>query len=396
MVDLILKSGREKSLIRHHPWIFSGSVAKITGSPTSGETINILSNKDQFLAKAAYSPYSQIAARVWTWDENQEVDGSLFYERINTAIEIRNTFGLKDSFSAIRLLYGESDGIPGVILDQYDDVCVIQFLTTGAEFWRDVIVDIIKTKTNSRAIFERSDSDVRQLEGLSPRVGLLSGNLSEKELVINEYGVNYFVDIINGHKTGFYIDQRDNRRRIRNLSRDCKVLDCFSYTGGFAINALAGGASSVSLVDSSDQALIIANKNIILNNFESTNINFIKQDVFQFLRGIRDRGESFDLVVLDPPKFAPTSSQADRASRGYKDINLLALKILKPGGFLVTFSCSGGISEDLFQKIVAGAALDAGINALIIERLHQGFDHPVALNFPESAYLKGFIIKKIE
>jgi 23S rRNA (cytosine1962-C5)-methyltransferase len=396
MVDLILKSGREKSLIRHHPWIFSGSVAKITGSPKSGETINILSNKGQFLAKAAYSPYSQIAARVWTWDENQEVDGSLFYEKINTAIEMRNKFVIKDSFSAIRLLYGESDGIPGVILDQYDDVNVIQFLTTGAELWRDVIVDIIKTETNSRAIFERSDSDVRQLEGLNPRVGLLWGNLSEKELVINEYGLNYFVDIISGHKTGFYIDQRDNRRRMRNLSRDCKILDCFSYTGGFAINALAGGASSVSLVDSSEQALQIANKNIKLNNFESTNVNFIKQDVFTCLRGIRDRGESFDLIVLDPPKFAPTRSQADRAARGYKDINLLALKILKTGGFLVTFSCSGGISEDLFQKIVAGAALDAGINALIVERLHQGFDHPVALNFPESAYLKGFIIKKIE
>ena len=395
MADLILKRGREKSLIRRHPWIFSGSIAKINGTPIPGETINILSDGDQFIAKAAFSPYSKIVARVWTWDENQEVDSSLLYKKISTAIELRYTFQEKDSYTAIRLLHAESDGLPGVILDQYNDVCVIQFLTTGAEFWRDVIIDIINSMIHPKAIFERSDSDVRQLEGLNFRSGLLSGNLPKEEIVIKEFGIKYFIDIINGHKTGFYLDQRKNRRRIRDLSLNRNVLDCFSYTGGFAINAISGDASALTLVDSSEHALSIANKNIILNNLDSANVQYVSQDVFQFLRGLRDRGESFDMIILDPPKFAPTRSQADRASRGYKDINLLALKILKPGGLLVTFSCSGGVSEDLFQKIIAGAALDAGTDGLIVERLHQDFDHPVALNFPESAYLKGFIIRKL-
>jgi 23S rRNA (cytosine1962-C5)-methyltransferase len=394
MADLILKRGREKSLIRRHPWIFSGSIAKIIGTPIPGETINILSDGDQFLAKAAFSPYSKIIARVWTWDENQEVDGSLLYKKISKAIELRYTFQDKDSYSAIRLLHAESDGLPGVILDQYNDVCVIQFLTTGAEFWRDEIVDIVISMIHPKAVFERSDSDVRQLEGLNLKSGLLSGSLPEEEIVINEFGIKYFIDIVNGHKTGFYLDQRKNRKRIRDLSFNRNVLDCFSYTGGFAINAITGDASAITLVDSSDHALSIANKNIMLNNLDSANVQYVSQDVFQFLRVIRDRGESFDMIILDPPKFAPTSSQADRASRGYKDINLLALKILKPGGLLVTFSCSGGVSEDLFQKIIAGAALDAGIDGLIVERLHQDFDHPVALYFPESAYLKGFIIRK--
>lgn len=210
MADLILKRGREKSLIRRHPWIFSGSIAKINGTPIPGETINILSDGDQFIAKAAFSPYSKIVARVWTWDENQEVDSSLLYKKISTAIELRYTFQEKDSYTAIRLLHAESDGLPGVILDQYNDVCVIQFLTTGAEFWRDVIIDIINSMIHPKAIFERSDSDVRQLEGLNFRSGLLSGNLPKEEIVIKEFGIKYFIDIINGHKTGFYLDQRKN------------------------------------------------------------------------------------------------------------------------------------------------------------------------------------------
>lgn len=396
MPEIILKKGREKSLIRHHPWIFSGSVARISGSPISGETINILSDEGKFLARAAYSPFSKIVARVWTWEENQEVNNSYFYEKITKAIEMRESFRDQDySYTAIRLLHGESDGLPGVILDQYNDICVIQFLTTGAEFWRDLIIEIVNSVRTPRAIFERSDSDVRKLEGLEQRIGLLSGIINENEIVINEFDLKYFVDIYNGHKTGFYIDQRENRKRIRNLTRNCRVLDCFSYTGGFALNALAGGASSLTLVDSSGLALSIASRNVTLNNLDAQNIQYYTQDVFQFLRGQRDRGEVYDIVILDPPKFAPTILQVERASRGYKDINLLALKLLNPGGILVTFSCSGGVSGDLFQKILAGAALDAGVEAMILERLHQGFDHPIAMNFPESAYLKGFIIKKM-
>jgi 23S rRNA (cytosine1962-C5)-methyltransferase len=394
MVGLVLKPGREKSLLRRHPWIFSGSIANIIGSPKSGETVEILSNNGQFLAKAAYSPYSQIIGRVWTWDECETVSTDFFFERIKKAIEIRSHLIDTSQITALRLVHGESDGLPGLILDQYNDLYVVQLLTTGTEFWREVIVDSINALTNAKAIYERSDSDVRQLEGLDNRSGILSGQLPEQPVIITEYGMKYYIDVVNGHKTGFYIDQRENRRLIKNITRGYKVLDCFSYTGGFAINALAGGALSVILVDTSDSALNLARKNIEINGFDLNSAQFNMQDVFHQLRRLRDRGEVFDLVILDPPKFAPTIAQAERAARGYKDINMLALKLLRPGGYLVTFSCSGGISEDLFQKIVAGAALDAGVDALILDRLHQGVDHPVALNFPEGAYLKGFIIQK--
>jgi 23S rRNA (cytosine1962-C5)-methyltransferase len=394
MNQVILKPGREKSLLRRHPWIFSGAVANINGTPKSGETVTILSNNGQFLAKAAYSPNSQIIGRVWTWDENETVGADFFYEKLKQAIEIRRRLIDPFQINACRVVHGESDGLPGLILDQYDDLYVVQFLTTGTELWRKIIADIINTLTHAKAIYERSDSDVRQLEGLDTRVGILSGKLSEQPVIISEYGLKYYINIINGHKTGFYIDQRENRRLIRNFTCDFKVLDCFSYTGGFAINALAGGASSVVIVDTSDIALSVARKNIELNGLDLTNAKFIMQDVFTLLRELRDRGDKFDMVILDPPKFAPTSAQIERAARGYKDINLLAFKLLRPGGYLVTFSCSGGINEDLFQKIVAGAALDAGADALILDRLHQGIDHPVSLNFPEGAYLKGFIIQK--
>jgi len=394
MAGLVLRTGREKSLLRRHPWIFSGSITNIIGSPKSGETVEILTDNGQFLAKAAYSPNSQIIGRVWTWDEGEMVDPEFFFKRIKEAIKIRRQLIDTSQIAALRLVHGESDGLPGLILDRYNDLCVVQLLTTGTEFWREVIVDIIKNLTNATSIYERSDSDVRQLEGLKHQTGILFGTLPEQPVIITEYGMKYYVDVVNGHKTGFYLDQRENRRLIKNYKFGYKVLDCFSYTGGFAINALAGGASSVVLVDTSDLALNLARKNIEMNGFDLNSTQFYMQDVFQQLRRLRDRGEVFDLVILDPPKFAPTSAQAERAARGYKDINMLALKLLRPGGYLVTFSCSGGISEDLFQKIVAGAALDAGVDALILDRLHQGIDHPVALNFPEGAYLKGFIIQK--
>jgi 23S rRNA (cytosine1962-C5)-methyltransferase len=394
MAGVVLKSGREKSLLRRHPWIFSGSIAGIIGSPNSGETIDILANNGMFLAKGAFSPNSQIISRVWTWNENETVDGDFFFKRIKRAIEIRRKLIDPSEITALRLVHGESDGIPGLILDQYNDFYVIQILTTGTEYWREVIIDVINTLTKANVIYERSDSDIRQLEGLDSRIGIIFGQLPEQPVIITEYGLKYYVDVVNGHKTGFYIDQRENRRVVRNLTHGFKVLDCFSYTGGFAINALAGEALSVVLVETSDNMVKMAYKNIELNGFDMSSTQFFTQDVFYMLRKFRDMGEEFDFVILDPPKFAPTGAQAERAARGYKDINMLALKLLRPGGYLVTFSCSGGINEDLFQKIVAGAALDAGIDALILNRLHQGPDHPVALNFPEGAYLKGFIVQK--
>jgi 23S rRNA (cytosine1962-C5)-methyltransferase len=284
--------------------------------------------------------------------------------------------------------------MPGLIIDQYNGGIVVQLLTAGVEYWRIELLEIIQRLTNAEYIYERSDVDIRQLEGLPLKKGLLRGKNFINPITIYENGFKIFVDVIDGHKTGYYLDQRDNRLLTRTISSGKKVLDCFSYTGGFAINSLIGNASSVSLVDSSDLALEAALKNIGLNNLSVENVTFVRQDVFKQLRTLRDQAECFDLIILDPPKFAPTISQAERAARGYKDINLLALKLLNHGGYLMTFSCSGGIHEELFQKIVAGAALEAEADTKIIKRLHQAVDHPVALNFPEGAYLKGFLIQK--
>jgi 23S rRNA (cytosine1962-C5)-methyltransferase len=293
-------------------------------------------------------------------------------------------------------VHGESDGLPGLILDQYDDVYVIQFLSAGVEFWKETLIDIIRSFTNAKTLYERSDVDVRQLEGLPLTSGLLFGENINNPILIFENDLKFTVDIVNGHKTGFYLDQRDNRLIARRISAGLKVLDCFSYTGGFALNCLLGDAKNIMLVESSETALNTARNNILLNNLSDEKVKYIEQDVFSYLRTLRDQADSFDLIILDPPKFAPTAAQAERASRGYKDINLLAFKLLNSGGYLLTFSCSGGISEDYFQKIVAGAALDAGSDALILGRLHQAIDHPVALNFPEGAYLKGLLIQKLK
>jgi 23S rRNA (cytosine1962-C5)-methyltransferase len=394
MAEIIIKHEREKSLLRHHPWIFSGSVKEIIGSPKLGETVDVISADGRFLAKAAYNPLSQISGRVWTWDQTEEVNPDLLENRLKQAIELRHKMSTLIQSNAMRLVHGESDGLPGLILDQYDEAFVVQFLTAGVEYWKGSLIDCIQRLTNTHLLYERSDVEVRKLEGLPLSTGLLIGDDLINPITITEHGLQIIVDIINGHKTGFYLDQRGNRLFAREISNGRKVLDCFSYTGGFTINSLEGKAQSITLVDSSKTALNYARKNIGINNLSSDNVTFVEQDVFKYLRTLRDKSEYFDLVILDPPKFAPTISQAERAARGYKDINLLALKSLNKGGYLMTFSCSGGVSEDLFQKIVAGAALDAGVDAVIIDRLHQAVDHPVALNFPEGAYLKGFLIQK--
>ncbi len=394
MPDLIIKPGREKSLIRRHPWIFSGAVSSVHGSPKPGETVDVLSSSGEFFGKAAYSPNSNIVGRVWTWDPAEAVNPDFLLRRLEQAIELRHQMADLIPSNAMRLVHGESDGFPGLILDQYDDVLVVQFLTAGVEYWRESILEIIQSITSAHTLYERSDVDVRQLEGLSPATGLLFGKVFDNPITIIENGLHFLVDIINGHKTGYYLDQRDNRLLARKIAKDRKVLDCFSYTGGFSVNVLTGLARSVTLVDSSENSLHYARENITNNNLDLENVTFIEQDVFAYLRTLRDRGEYFDLVILDPPKFAPTVSQAERAARGYKDINLLALKLLNQDGYLLTFSCSGGVSEELFQRIIAGAALDAQVEAVITERLHQAPDHPVALNFPEGAYLKGFLIHK--
>jgi 23S rRNA (cytosine1962-C5)-methyltransferase len=389
MHKLILKAGREKSLKRRHPWVFSGAVAKVQGQPAPGETVGVWSATGEFLAVAAYSPQSQIVARVWDWEE-RAIDGAFFSRRIERAVEQRRTV-LDTDTDAMRLVHGESDGLPGVVADRYGDTVVLQLTSAGAERWREAIADALVEVSGVFRIWERSDAEVRALEGLAPVIAALRGAREPTRIAISEQSLQFEIDLEHGHKTGFYLDQRDNRRRVRTLARGRDVLDGFCYSGGFALNALAGGAKSVTAVDSSADALALARSNAELNKLAQA--EWLEGDVFQLLRRFRDQGRNFDLVVLDPPKFAPTAAHAEKAARAYKDINLLAFKLLRPGGLLVTFSCSGGVSADLFQKIIAGAALDAGADAQIIERLGPGADHPVALNFPEGDYLKGLVCR---
>jgi 23S rRNA (cytosine1962-C5)-methyltransferase len=390
MPAVILKPGREKSLLRRHPWIFSGAILNVEGEPAPGTTVDLLSANREFLARAAYSPSSQIRARVWTF-EDEPVDADYFRRRIRSAIEIRHLLFDSQVTDALRLIYAESDLIPGLIVDRYGAVLVLQSLTTGSEFWKDTLVDLLMDLTGFSTVYERSDADVRELEGLEPKVGLLRGALGSSIFAITEHNLKFNVNLQSGHKTGSYLDQRENRLYVRQLAEGKEVLDCFCYTGGFTVNALAGGARSLLSIDSSGEALALAKENVVLNGLPSDRTEFVEGDVFQLLRKFRDASRSFDMIILDPPKFAPTAAQAERAARGYKDINLLAFKLLRPGGLLVTFSCSGGIDASLFQKIVAGSALDAGVEAQIVERLSQSADHPVSLHFPEGAYLKGLV-----
>jgi 23S rRNA (cytosine1962-C5)-methyltransferase len=387
-----LKPGREKSLLRRHPWVFSGAIQGVSGDPLPGETVDVLDSRGVFLARAACSPSSQIRARVWTWDPAEAVDESFFARRLARALRLRQDLLPVEVTGAYRLVHGESDGLPGLVVDRYSEVLSLQLLSTGAEYWRETIVACLENLLAPAAIYERSDAEVRTLEGLPERCGLLSGSLPGDTVLIQEHGLQFNVDLAAGHKTGFYLDQRQNRIVVEKLARDRRVLDCFCYTGGFSLSALHGGAGRVTGVDTSTDALQAAAAHVALNHLPQERIEWVQADVFHHLRNLRDRGARFDLVILDPPKFAPTAALAQRAARGYKDINLLALKLIAPGGYLVTFSCSGGVSPDLFQKIVAGAALDAGVQASIVQRLSQAPDHPVALNFPEGEYLKGLVL----
>ncbi|MGH8662018.1 MAG: class I SAM-dependent rRNA methyltransferase [Burkholderiales bacterium] len=390
MVRLILRPGREKSLKRRHPWVFSGAVAKVQGKPDAGDTVEVCSADGAFLALAAYSPESQIVARVWDWSE-RAIDRAFFHERISRAVAQRRELLDGAATDAYRLLHGESDGLPGVVTDRYGDTLVLQLTSAGADHWREAIADALLEAAGASRIWERSDVEVRALEGLAPATGPVRGAREPTRIIVSEHGIRFEVDLERGHKTGFYLDQRENRLRVRHLARGREVLDGFCYTGGFALNAAAGGARSVFALDSSAEALALGKANARQNGLAG--VDWVGGDVFAMLRHLRDARRQFDLIVLDPPKFAPTAAHAGKAARAYKDINLLAFKLLRPGSQLMTFSCSGGVSAELFQKIVAGAALDAGVDAQIVERLGAGPDHPVALNFPEGEYLKGLICR---
>ncbi len=390
---LILKPGREKSLKRRHPWVYDGAVERILGEPAAGATVAVRSASGDFLAWAAYNPASRIAARVWSWHEAEVVDAALMSRRIDAAIAYRASLPIDSD--AKRLIYGEADGLPGVVLDRYADVLVLQLTTAGAEAWRETLLALIAKRLPQCAIYERSDAEVRALEGLPPRVGLLAGRLPEV-ITIHEAGLKFEVDVVRGHKTGFYLDQRDNRRCVAAFATGRDVLNCFAYTGAFGLHALAAGARSVLSIDSSAEAIAQAQAHVALNGLDAERCEWQVADVFQALRRLRDAGRRFGLIILDPPKFAPTHQMADKAARGYKDINLNAMKLLVPGGWLATFSCSGGVSAELFQKIVAGAAWDAGVRLRLRARLRQAPDHPIDLDYPEGEYLKGLLLERVD
>lgn len=391
MQRIVLKPGREKSLQRRHPWIFSGAVERVEGNPGSGDTVEVRSAQGGFLAWAAYSPQSQISARVWDWHEGTRIDRAFFSSRLRRAIERRERMLQSGQTPAARLVHGEADGLPGVVIDRFSDWIVLQLSSTGAWRWRDDIASLVADITGLPNVFERSDAEVLALEGLEPRVATLSGTEPPEHIAIEENGLRFEVDARHGHKTGFYLDQRDNRALLREMSRDREVLDCFCYTGGFAANALAGGAARLTAIDSSGEAIAAARRHLRSNSLREDRAELLEGDVFALLRKFRDQARRFDVIVLDPPKFAPTAAHAEKAARAYKDINLWALKLLRPDGILLTFSCSGGVQRELFQKIVSGAATDAGVDVRVLRHLGAGIDHPVVLSFPEGEYLKGLM-----
>lgn len=387
-----LKDGKERSLLRRHPWVFDGAIA--SGGGDAGETVRIESHAGQFLGWAAFSPSSKIRARVWSFNEAQRIDACFFMARIEQAINARSLFDIKSD--GLRLIHGESDGLPGLVVDRYADTLVAQFSSCGAEKWKKVIVEALLAQTGLTRLYERSDASVRSLEGLPEATGWLAGS-GDTGIIITEHDWKLSLDAAQGHKTGFYLDQRDSRQKFAAYTRRLQfkqVLNCYCYTGGFTVAALAGGAGHVTSIDSSGPAIERAKANVALNGFAAGCTTMLDADVNASLRQYVKEGRTFDAIVLDPPKFAPTVTHAERAARAYKDINRLALSILAPGGVLFTYSCSGGISADLFHKIVASAGSDAGVDAFISERMGGAPDHPMTLAFPEGEYLKGLVLVK--
>jgi 23S rRNA (cytosine1962-C5)-methyltransferase len=390
MKTIRLKEGKERSLLRRHPWVFDSAIAK--GGADAGETVRVESSAGQFLGWAAFSPNSRIRARVWSFDEGQRIDARFIEARIAQAVAARQWFDIQSD--GLRLVHGEADGLPGLIVDRYGDTLVAQFTSCGTERFKAAIADALMQVTGLSRLYERSDASVRSLEGLPEVTGWLRGS-GETELTIREHDWRLTLDVATGHKTGFYLDQRDSRQRFAQHTRHRqfgKVLNCYCYTGGFTIAALAGGAGHVTSIDSSGPALARAAAHVQLNGFDASRTRFMDADVNASLRAFIEAGETFDAIVLDPPKFAPTAAHAERAARAYKDINRLAFKLLVPGGELFTYSCSGGISADLFHKIVASAGTDAGVDGFISERLQGAPDHPMTVNFPEGEYLKGLVV----
>ncbi len=386
-----LKKGRDKSLLRKHPWIFSGAIDKTKDIKQNGETVDIISADGKLLGFGSFSSQSQISVRVLSFNPDDKIDFEFFTNRIHQAIELRKNIINEKSTDAYRLINAENDFLPGLIVDKYNDYLVCQFLSAGSEFHKKETTDILNSLLKPKGIYERSDANVRLKEGLKQSKGILAGKIPDNLIEIIENDRKFLVDIIDGHKTGFYLDQRQNRELLTQFVGNKEILNCFSYTGGFSVYALSAGAKKVFNVDSSESALNLSQQNFELNRFASEQFENIHADVFTYLRKMRDQNRQFDLIILDPPKFAESANQVNKASKGYKDINLLALKLLKKNGVLFTFSCSGHITQDLFSKIIADAAIDSGRNVHILNHLTQSPDHTISTTFPEGLYLKGLI-----
>jgi 23S rRNA (cytosine1962-C5)-methyltransferase len=397
--SVFLKPNREKSLKAHHPWVYTGALdlERLKAEPAPGEIVTLRTSDGGFLAHAGWSAASQLRARVWTFHESEAVDNTLIERRMDAALTFRTQMGFaaRDGF---RWVHGESDALPGLVVDVYGEVIVFSISAAAMEPFRPFLIEYLRRSfgqhgRKSRTIVERSDADVRTYEGLEPRVEIVFGNLDDKA-IITEHGLQYEIDVLTGHKTGYYLDQSDNRAQMQTLAAGKRVLNCFCYTGGFSMAALKGGAAHVVSVDASAEALATAKRQITLNDLDASRCVWDEADVFEYLRKKRDAGAQYDVIVLDPPKFAPSAAHAEKAARAYKDINLWAMKLLAPSGTLLTYSCSGGIDDALFQKIVAGAAIDAHAEMKIVKKLQASADHPIATNFPEGHYLKGLMLVK--
>ena len=392
MITVTLKPKRDYSIRQRHPWIFSGAVEN-TVAAEPGETVRVVSDTGEFLAWGAWSPESQIRIRAWSFREQDVIDEAWFANRVKSAVGMRASFLADGTCTAFRLICSESDGLPGVTADYYNGFIVCQISTVGAEKWKSVIAKALMDAFPCEGVYERSDLDSRKHEGLAETTGVLAGKEPPELIEILENGCRYEVNVRQGHKTGFYLDQRDNRKLVAAYSVGAEVLNTFCYTGGFGVAALVAGAIRVTQVDSSEPALEQAKRNTLLNCCSHENAEYICGNVFDLLRRFRDARRSFDLIVLDPPKFADTKAAALKAARGYKDINVLAMKLLRPGGILATFSCSGAVTPEFFRTIVAESAIDAGRDVQILHRLQQPPDHPEGLAFPEGLYLKGLLCR---
>ncbi|WP_088329207.1 class I SAM-dependent methyltransferase [Lacimicrobium sp. SS2-24] len=390
--SVVLHPQREKSLLRHHPWVFASAIDKQKGKLRAGDTVDVYASDNTWLGRGAWSPHSQIQIRIWTFERDEVIDNGFFLRRIEAALEGRQALIARNGLTGFRVVAAESDRLPGVTIDKYDNLLVCQLLSAGADKHRAKIVWALQKCFPDCAILERSDVAVRKKEGLEPLVQVLHGEVAD-EVCIEENGIKVLLDPRRGHKTGFYLDQRDNRAIAASYALDKTVLNCFSYTGTFASYALANGAKKVINMDVSQEALSMARRNLEINQLDVNRADFIQADVFQALRDYSSEGRKFDQIILDPPKFVDSKAGLNRACRGYKDINMYAMQLLEAGGILCTFSCSGLMPTDLFHKVVADAALDAGRQVQFLERLSQAADHPVASSYPEGYYLKGLVCR---